>query len=239
MSPLRVFDSKDERVQRVLAGAPKIGESLCVACAEHFGEVRRFLDRYGVRYSLRPTLVRGLDYYTRTVWEFEHAALGAGQSSVCAGGRYYYLVEEVGGPPTPGVGWAAGIERIAISATFERELTPIDVFFVCGEGVDRARVLAQMAALRRDGLRCDTDYAGRSLKGQMTQASRVRARVVVRVEGEQAAIREGGEDRAHGIPVDEIAATIAGHPNPPPASERTAGKRARGARFVAKEERGR
>ncbi len=239
VSPLRVFDSKNERVQQVLAGAPKIGEALCGACAEHFAEVRGFLDRYGVDYDLCPTLVRGLDYYTRTVWEFEHGALGAGQSSVCAGGRYDYLVEEVGGPPTPGVGWAAGIERMAISATIEADPPPVDVFFVCGEGVDRARVLAQMAALRRAGLRCDTDYAGRSLKGQMTQASRVRARMVVRVERGEATIREGGEDRVGGIPVDDIAAAIAGHPNPPPASERTSEKRTRGARFVTEDERGR
>ncbi len=236
VSPLRVFDSKEERVQRVLAGAPTIGESLCGACAEHFAEVRGFLDRYDIEYEVQPTLVRGLDYYTRTVWEFEHGALGAGQSSVCAGGRYDYLVEEVGGPPTPGVGWAAGIERMAMSATIQPEPPPVDAFFVLADVADRAAVLAQMTALRREGLRCDTDYARRSLKGQMTQASRARARVVVRVEGGQATIREGGEDLERGIAVDEIAAFLLGHPDPPPAFERTAEERARGARFVTKEQ---
>src|SRR5206468_9312694 len=97
-TPLRVFDVKNEKVQAALADAPKIGESLCDACREHFEAVRRYLDAYGVRYEIRPTLVRGLDYYTRTAFEFVDEAIGA-QSSICGGGRYDYLVEEIGGPP--------------------------------------------------------------------------------------------------------------------------------------------
>ncbi len=207
-SPLRVFDSKSAAVHAVLADAPTIGDSLCDACREHFDAVRSFLDSYGVRYELRPTLVRGLDYYTRTVWEFQNDALGAAQSSICAGGRYDYLVEEIGGPPTPGVGWAAGIERIAMSATLERERPPLDVFFACAPDADRRRALAQMAELRRAGLRCDTDYAGRSLKGQMTLAGRLRAATVVRVTAGEASIRRGGEDLATAVPLEEIASRV-------------------------------
>ncbi|MBD0291431.1 MAG: histidine--tRNA ligase, partial [Thermoleophilia bacterium] len=180
-TPLRVFDSKNPSVHAVLAEAPTIGDSLCEACREHFDAVRAFLDAYGVRYELRPTLVRGLDYYTRTVWEFQNDALGAAQSSICAGGRYDYLVEEIGGPATPGVGWAAGIERMGMSASLDPEPPRLDVFFACAPGADRAGMLAQMAELRRAGLRCDTDYAARSLKGQMTLAGRLRADTVVRV----------------------------------------------------------
>ncbi len=238
-SPLRVFDTKSKRVRQALAGAPTIGESLCDACREHFTAVQAYLRAYGVAYELVPTLVRGLDYYTRTVWEFQNDALGAAQSSICAGGRYDYLVEEIGGPPTPGVGWAAGIERIGMSVSADLDRPPVDVFFVCGDDADRAGVLAEMAELRRAGLRCDADYAGRSLKGQMTQASRLRARIVVQVVGQAATIREAGAERARDVPVAAIARELLGHPDPPPALERTADDRARGARTVPEEERSR
>ncbi len=114
-SPLRVFDTKSPTVREVLAAAPTIGESLCEACRSHFAAVRSFLDASGVEYELVPTLVRGLDYYTRTVFEFVNDGLDAAQSTVCAGGRYDYLIEEIGGEPTPGIGWAAGVERLSMS----------------------------------------------------------------------------------------------------------------------------
>ena len=113
-SPLRVFDVKSERVQALLAGAPKIGESLCADCREHFERVREYLDTYGVRYELAPTLVRGLDYYTRTTFEFKDEAIGA-KDTICGGGRYDGLIEAIGGPPTPGIGFGAGIERLLLS----------------------------------------------------------------------------------------------------------------------------
>ncbi|MBD0291631.1 MAG: ATP phosphoribosyltransferase regulatory subunit, partial [Thermoleophilia bacterium] len=149
-----------------------------------------------------------LDYYTRTVWEFQNDALGAAQSSICAGGRYDYLVEEIGGPATPGVGWAAGIERMGMSASLDPEPPRLDVFFACAPGADRAGMLAQMAELRRAGLRCDTDYAARSLKGQMTLAGRLRADTVVRVMPAEATIRRGGEDVATNVAVGEIASRV-------------------------------
>jgi len=218
-SPLRVFDTKNPRVREALADAPTIADSLCDACRKHFVAVRAYLDAAGIEYELNPTLVRGLDYYTRTVWEFVNEDLGAAQATICAGGRYDYLVEEVGGPPTPGVGWAAGVERVQMSAGLEPEQPGLDVFIVCDDGADRPRVLAELAKLRAAGLRADADHAGRSLKGQMTQAGRTRARTIVRVEGESAILRTGGRDAPDSIPVPQIAATLAGHPGPPPTAD--------------------
>jgi histidyl-tRNA synthetase len=184
-SPLRVFDVKDERVQEVLAAAPKIGESLCGACREHFEAVRGFLDAYGVGYELTPTLVRGLDYYTRTTFEFVDEAIGA-KDTICGGGRYDGLIEEIGGPPTPGIGFGAGIERLLLSLG-EPELAEegIDVFFIAADGADRRAIAAAMAELRRRDISSDMDYAGRSVKGQRTQAGRLGAARVVVVEAGQ------------------------------------------------------
>jgi histidyl-tRNA synthetase len=177
-TPLRVFDVKSERVQALLTEAPKIGESLCDACREHFDEVRGFLDTVGVRYELRPTLVRGLDYYTRTTFEFRDEAIGA-QDTICGGGRYDGLIEAIGGPPTPGIGFGAGIERLLLSlGEVDAPAEGIDVFFVAEDGADRRAIAAAVAELRRRGISADMDYAGRSVKGQRTQASRLGARRV-------------------------------------------------------------
>jgi histidyl-tRNA synthetase len=193
-SPLRVFDVKSERVQAVLANAPKIGESLCDACREHFEEVRAFLDAYGVRYELAPTLVRGLDYYTRTTFEFKDEAIGA-KDTICGGGRYDGLIEEIGGQPTPGIGFGAGVERLLLSlGDVRREAAGLDVYFVSSESADRSRVVPLLAELRRRGLRADMDYGGRSQKGQLGQAGRLRAGWTVIVDGGRATVREPGRD---------------------------------------------
>jgi histidyl-tRNA synthetase len=208
-TPLRVFDAKDERVQAALAGAPKIGESLCDECREHFGSVREFLDAYGVQYELAPTLVRGLDYYTRTTFEFKDEAIGA-KDTICGGGRYDGLIEEIGGSPTPGIGFGAGVERLLLSIG-ERDLDGprVDVFFVCEETADRARVLPLLAELRRRGLRADLDYAGRSSKGQFTQAGRLGAGWTVIVDGGEATVREQGR-QDWSAPLDELVDRISG-----------------------------
>jgi histidyl-tRNA synthetase len=191
-SPLRVFDVKSERMQELLADAPKIGDSLCGECRQHFEQVREFLAAYGVGYELVPTLVRGLDYYTRTTFEFKDEAIGA-KETICGGGRYDGLIEEIGGPPTPGIGFGAGIERLLLSIGDDRaEPEHVDVFFVCEESADRARVLPVLAELRRRGLRADLDYAGRSLKGQLNQAHRVGAGWTVIVADRKATVREPG-----------------------------------------------
>jgi histidyl-tRNA synthetase len=194
-TPLRVFDVKSERVRAALADAPTIGDSLCEPCREHFAAVLRYLDAYGVGYDLVPTLVRGLDYYTRTTWEFVGPEHGA-QSTISAGGRYDYLAEDIGGPPTPGVGFGAGIERLLIALEDAGVEAPsaeaVEVFFACDAGAPRERVLELVAKLRRAGRTADADYAGRSLKGQLTQAGRLGARLTVIVGPDGATIREAG-----------------------------------------------
>src|SRR5205085_11478060 len=172
-SPLRVFDVKNETVRAALRDAPKIGESLCAERAEHFAQVRGYLDAYGVPYTIDPTLVRGLDYYTRTTFEFIGPDESKQASTICGGGRYDYLVEEIGGPPTPGIGFGAGIERLVLSLELEgvgAEVPLLDLFFVLEDPERRQEVLTAMAALRAHGNTCGTDYAGRALKGQMTSA---------------------------------------------------------------------
>jgi histidyl-tRNA synthetase len=193
-TPLRVFDVKSERVQAVLANAPKIGESLCDECREHFEQVCVFLDAYGVRYEPAPTLVRGLDYYTRTTFEFKDEAIGA-KDTICGGGRYDGLIEEIGGQPTPGIGFGAGVERLLLSlGDARREAAGLDVYFVSTEGADRSRVVPLLAELRRRGLRADMDYGGRSRKGQLGQAGRLGAGWTVIVDGGRATVREPGRD---------------------------------------------
>jgi histidyl-tRNA synthetase len=208
-SPLRVFDAKSERVQAALADAPKIGDSLCDACREHFANVRELLDAYGVAYDLSPTLVRGLDYYTRTTFEFKDEAIGA-KATICGGGRYDGLIQEIGGPPTPGIGFGAGVERLLLSVG-EREVdvAQVDVFFVCEPGADRASVLPLLAELRRRGLRADMDYAGRSAKGQITQAGRLGTGWTVIVDDGEATVREHGR-QDWTAPLDELVERIAG-----------------------------
>jgi histidyl-tRNA synthetase len=193
-NPLRVFDVKTEAARRALATAPKIGESLCGECREHFAQVRACLDAYGVPYELEPTLVRGLDYYTRTTWEFFGPEEGA-QSSISGGGRYDGLVEEIGGPPTPGVGFGAGIERLHLAVgAAPAEEGGIEVFFALEDRSRRLELLPVMAGLRREGRACDTDYAGRSLKGQLTHAQRLGARATIIIRSERLTVRRRGEE---------------------------------------------
>jgi histidyl-tRNA synthetase len=209
-TPLRIFDTKNPALKEALADAPTIGESLCDDCAAHFAEVRRFLDVYGVGYLIVPTLVRGLDYYTRTTFEFQGEALGA-QSQLVGGGRYDYLVEEIGGPPTPGIGFGAGIERLRIQLEEQEDTAAepqeLDVFVVC-EPSQRLEVLPRVAALRRAGLSCDLDYGGRSLNAQIKHASRLGARITVIVDGTVARVRQRGmADRE--IPIARLADELA------------------------------
>jgi histidyl-tRNA synthetase len=213
VSPLRVFDNylaKPAAVRDALDEAPKIGESLCPACVAHFGVVRAELDAMGVEYELVPTLVRGLDYYTRTTFEFV-GPLENQNSTITGGGRYDYLVEEIGGPPTPGIGFGAGIERLLIAMEEEGVAAPpavvIDVFLALEDGAPRSAVARWLAALRSAGVAAETDYAGRSLKGQLTQARRLGAAATVVVGPESATLRRSGaadEPLAH----DEIVSRL-------------------------------
>ena len=198
-SPLRVFDVKNEAVRAALRDAPKIGESLCAECAEHFAQVRRLLDAYGVAYTLEPTLVRGLDYYTRTTFEFVGPDESAQASTICGGGRYDYLVEEIGGPATPGIGFGAGIERLVLSLELEGVTAAepsLDVYVVVADGGDRSDALVTLTELRAKGIACDTDYAGRSMKGQLTQAQKRAAVVAIRTGDGWTVRRRGEQDRS-------------------------------------------
>jgi histidyl-tRNA synthetase len=192
-SPLQVFDVKDPELRAALAAAPKIGESLCDACRAHFDQVRAGLERLGVPYVLDPALVRGLDYYSRTTFEFIGPDEGA-NSSICGGGRYDGLVEQIGGPPTPGIGFGAGIERLLLAVENEGrsgEALPLDVFVVV-DGGDRGEAQALLQTLRRTGVAADMDYAGRSVKGQLSQAARTAAPTVVILRADDAVVRRTG-----------------------------------------------
>jgi histidyl-tRNA synthetase len=213
VSPLRAFDNylaKPEAVRQALDEAPKIGESLCPACVEHFAAVRAGLDATGVAYTLVPTLVRGLDYYSRTTFEFI-GPMANENSTITGGGRYDYLVEEIGGPPTPGIGFGAGIERLLIA--MEEDGVPaaeepgIDVFLALDDGAARPLVARWLAELRRAGVAAETDYAGRSLKGQLTQARRLDADRIVVVGPEGATLRERGRSDEL-IPHEEIVSRL-------------------------------
>jgi histidyl-tRNA synthetase len=154
--------------------------------------VRADLDATGVRYELVPTLVRGLDYYSRTTWEFI-GPMDNENATISGGGRYDYLVEEIGGPPTPGVGFGAGIERLLIAleeaAAAPPEPDAVDVFVAVEPDAPRGLVAPLLRELRERGIAADTDYAGRSLKGQLTHAGRSGAHTTVVLRLHDAVVR--------------------------------------------------
>ena len=206
-SPLQVFDTKNAEVRAALDQAPKIGDALCDACREHFDAVRSHLDTYGIEYVVEPTLVRGLDYYTRTTFEFVGPDENV-NSTICGGGRYDGLVEAVGGPATPGIGFGAGIERLLLAIEREApepESSRLDAFVVTD---DRVALLPVLAELRRAGVAVDTDYAGRSRNAQLKHAQRLDPRRIVVVEDSTATIRERGKEDLR-VPLAELPAALA------------------------------
>ncbi len=208
-SPLQVFDVKTPSVRAALEAAPKIGESLCAECRAHFEAVRRQLDLYGVPYVIDPTLVRGLDYYSRTTFEFIGPDENA-NSAICGGGRYDGLVEQIGGPPTPAIGFGAGLERLQLALENEGitvKQTGVEVFLVVDDPPSRDAALQALAQLRRAGVSADTDYAGRSFKGQMTQAGRSGAHTVVIVRADGATIKRDGRGEQE-VALAEVVATL-------------------------------
>ena len=195
LNPMRAFDASDPATREVMKTAPKLLDWLTPEDAEHFAQVRLLLDDAGIKYDLDPTLVRGLDYYTRTVFEFSSDALGA-QSGVGGGGRYDRLMELLDGPPTPGCGWAAGIERILLSAGELPVQADLVDLFVALVGADLGRTAFSLARdARRAGLNAQLELAGRSLRGQLKHADRIRARYVAIVGEEGTSLKnmESGE----------------------------------------------
>jgi histidyl-tRNA synthetase len=178
LNPMRAFDSSDRTTRATMKAAPLLLDRLAPDDAEHFGQVKALLDDAGQAYELDPTLVRGLDYYARTVFEFASDALGA-QSGVGGGGRYDGLIELLGGRPTPASGWAAGVERMLMAAG-ELPVAPevVDLFVALAD-TTRGRVAFELAnGARQAGLSAQMELAGRSLKGQLKHADRLGARYV-------------------------------------------------------------
>ena len=185
-NPLRILDSKDEGDRAVVVDAPLMGDYLNAASADMFGAVRAGLDRLGIAYRLNPRLVRGLDYYTHTAFEFTTRKLGA-QGAVIAGGRYDGLIEAMGGPPTPGIGWAAGIERLALLLA-EPPAAPRPVAVIPVDAGAEDETLELTHRLRKAGFTVDLGYRG-NVSRRMKRANRLHARV---------ALLLGDDERARG-----------------------------------------
>jgi len=187
LNPLRTYDCKSPVCKAVLQQAPRLPDHLCPACSEHHRRVQAGLRTQDIGFVADHTLVRGMDYYTRTTFEFQSSLLGA-QSGVGGGGRYDNLVAAIGGPPTPGVGFGTGVERILLAlARSEVELPgsrPPQVYLVAQAPEARDHVFALAHALRSRGVAVDMDYMSRSVKGQMKQAGRSGARYAF-IIGEQ------------------------------------------------------
>jgi histidyl-tRNA synthetase len=196
INPLRAFDSDDEGTQGVMASAPTIVERLEGEDADHFEQVQALLDTAGIAYVIDPTLVRGLDYYTRTIFSFVCDRLGA-QSEIGGGGRYDGLIEQLGGASTPAVGFAAGIERILLALDEEVPAEGRDAFVAVADPGQARRAMALAAELRHAGLSVEIDLAGRGMKGQLKHANRIGARRVLILEEGGAQLREmeTGEQR--------------------------------------------
>jgi histidyl-tRNA synthetase len=197
LNPLRAFDADHPGTQRVMQGAPLLLDRLNGDDREHFEQVKALLDAADLAYEVDPTLVRGLDYYTRTVFEFTSDALGA-QSGVGGGGRYDGLIELLGGPPTPGIGWAAGVERMLLaSPPAPVALPPLTLFVAYAKPERRAEAFRLAADARRAGHPARVALGGRKLGRQLEQADRAGARYVAILGDEGTSLRdmESGEQR--------------------------------------------
>jgi histidyl-tRNA synthetase len=211
LNPLRAFDSTDPSTRAVMDGAPRLLDRLTPEDAEHFAAVRALLDAADLPYEVDSTLVRGLDYYTRTLFEFTSDALGA-QSGVGGGGRYDGLIEQIGGQSTPASGWAAGVERILLAGSDQPIAPdPVDLFVARADGGEFARVAAfeLTREARQAGLAAQQELAGRSLKGQLKQADRLGARYVAIVaESDEVTLKEMAGGEQHELAVSAVIPTI-------------------------------
>ncbi len=227
-NPLRLLDCKEGRCQPVIAEAPRLSEDLCPACARHFALVQSFLDGLGRTYQVNHRLVRGLDYYTRTVFEISAAGIGA-QNVLCGGGRYDGLAEALGGPPTPGVGFGSGLERIVLLMREQGVAVPglpEPAIMVATQGEDaRATGLRLVTALRERGAGALMAFGERSLRAQLRQANRAGVRYTViigpdELAQERVTVRDmvGGEQS--GVPlaqaVEDLGARVKATRQAPP-----------------------
>ena len=213
---LRIFDSKAENDQEILANAPLLFDYIDAESKNDFEEVKNNLSEIGIPYEVDPRLVRGLDYYTKTTFEIASSSVGS-QNALCGGGRYDLLVEELGGSPTPGVGFAAGIERILLACENENILNPpveeIDVFIVTFDKNLSDDIFKIASTLRNKGFNVEFDYLKRSIKAQMREANKLKSRIVLFVGGKE--YKDGhfklkdmksGEEQL--IPIDKLQTTL-------------------------------
>jgi histidyl-tRNA synthetase len=214
LNPLRTFDCKEPGCRDVLAAAPRFIDHLCPECRAHFDRVLALLATGGLHPELDYRLVRGLDYYTRTTFEFSADNLGA-QSGVGGGGRYDGLMEQIGGPPTPGVGFGTGLERItlAMGSSNETVTAPILAYVVCFDEAAREQAFALAQLLRVERVSTELDLADRSSKGQLKQAARLGARAAVMVglpelPAHTARLRDLRNGAERDVPAEALAAEV-------------------------------
>lgn len=216
INPLRVLDDKRDAVQRQLTEAPLMVDHLCVGCRTHYDEVRRHLETLGVKWEEAPRLVRGLDYYTRTTFEFVHDQLGA-QSGIGGGGRYDGLMADLGGQPLSGIGFGLGIDRTFLACRAEGltvgDPSRCDVYLVPLGADAKSALVGTAGALRRAGVRVDVAYGDRALKGAMKGADRSGARYAVVVGGRDleagvAQVKDLATGEQSAVPLDDLVAHI-------------------------------
>ena len=215
-NPLRILDCKIDGKHPQVQSAPTIADHLCADCATHFGEVKGHLDLLGVQYELTPTMVRGLDYYTRTAFEFIGTELGA-QSTIIGGGRYNGLVSMLGGPALPGVGFAGGLERLLLTFAAARvealSADRLDVFVIVMGEAAKGLSVKVLQRLRQHGFRADADYAGRGFKAQLKLADRFFAPVALIIGDDEVAaqsvtLRDMASKEQRLVPLGELVAAL-------------------------------
>ena len=215
-NPLRALDCKSEHCKAATAGAPAMADYLDEACREHFADVRRGIEDLGIKYSVNPRMVRGLDYYTRTAFEMVATDKKGAQNAVAAGGRYDGLVEELGGPPTPGIGFALGVERLLLMLPEDGSSIEPPKIFIAALGDEAGRLAQKLTDnLRRDGIPAERDYSGASLKSQMKKADRSGARHVLIIGGDELAkgvaiLRDMATKEQAELPMEDIVNKIKG-----------------------------
>ena len=219
-NPLRLLDCKVEGCQPVIAGAPPFTDHLCEACAQHFQQLRSYLETLAIPYTVNPRLVRGLDYYTRTVFEVQRPEEGA-QNAIGAGGRYDGLIEELGGKPTPAIGFATGVERIILNlkrAGTQPPPLPRPMVFVASQAADaRAAAVRLTGELRRAGVAAVLAAGDRSLKAQMRQADAANAAYVAiigrkELETDTVVLRRMADGQQERVALDDAASWLASRP---------------------------
>ncbi|MHB8375703.1 MAG: histidine--tRNA ligase [Dehalococcoidia bacterium] len=217
-NPLRLLDCKEERCQPIIAGAPRLRDYLCDACRLHFERLLGYLGALDIQHTIDERLVRGLDYYTRTVWEFHPAEEGA-QSSIGSGGRYDGLVELLGGPPTPGVGFGTGIERLILNLKRQEVPSPpaaAPALYIAHLTPDAAREALRLAdAVRAAGSEAIVGPEGRSLKAQMRHANAKQARYVAilgaqEIASGEATLRDLTEHSERRVPLASLVEAVSG-----------------------------